>query len=140
VDPGGEASEGGDSHGAGDIAGNSGGPTADRDGAGLRLVLHLGIANSADSAGSPGGSFGSGSSGQSPAVKATDTSLTPDGYQSEQSATVMAVSSGQAIPNGPVAPDPRSEKESDGGGESRQGLGFEAEAAAVDTCATDDSV
>jgi hypothetical protein len=104
---GGEASLGAETHGIGDVAGNSGGPSANIEGGGAPS----GVVKSAEVAGTPGGSFAGGGSNQSPSGHATDKSLTPDGYQSEQGATVMAGSQGPGDSHGPTTPDLRSEKE-----------------------------
>jgi hypothetical protein len=106
--PGGAASEGGGSIGTTDVAGSSGGSSPGGEGGGAPS----GIAKSAVGAGSPGGSFSGGGGGQPPSVQATDKSLTPDGYQTEQSASVMAGTPSPSESSGPsAASDPRSEKE-----------------------------
>jgi hypothetical protein len=102
-----DASQGGDSHAIGDVAGGSGGSAAEGEGAGTST----GAVKSAAVSGSPDGSFSSGSNGQPPSAQATDKSLTPDGYQNEQGATVMAGTAGPGDSHGPTAPDLRSEKE-----------------------------
>lgn len=107
-EPGGEASQSGENDGTGDVAGSSGAPSSGADGGGAPS----GIATGAEDVGSAGGAFNGGGGGQSPAASVTDKSLTPDGYQSEQSATVMAGSAAPGDSNRPTSPpDPRSEKE-----------------------------
>jgi hypothetical protein len=106
--PGGNSPQGGESHGSGDVAGNSSGPSMGGAGDGAPS----GVANGSGSEGGAGGSVSSGGNGQPPSVKATDKSLTPDGYQNEQGASVMAGSPAPRDSNDPhAASDPRSEKE-----------------------------
>src|SRR3954471_4860280 len=103
----GEGSFGAETHGIGDVAGKSGGPSGNGGGGGAPS----GLVKSAEGAGTPGGSFSGGGSSQSPSGQGTDKSLTPDGYQIEQGATVMGGSQGPDDSHGPNAPDLRSEKE-----------------------------
>jgi TolA-binding protein len=106
--PAGGSSQGGDGTAAGDTAGSGGGSLTSSDSGGAGSGAPSGIATGSVGAGSRGGSSSGGGDGQPPVDKATDKGLTPEGYQNDQSASVMA---GTAAPSGSPPPDLRTEKQ-----------------------------